>query len=389
MKKISFRLVAAMMAMLMAGATMLTSCDKDDDKDDNGDGGNSKYALVRTNISNVTTTTATLKSTFVKADGTEISKEEGEALMKADPHVGFCLVEGQGTPTTKDRTIDCTESIMEGHGTMTGTFEGLRPNTMYSVRAWATLKGSATFYGDVVTFRTHEEGQGGGGEEEGDDFINLVLKEINTVYTNGCKAKAYIDGFDGRTDIDVRLIQSFGFCIANEGSVPTVNDRVYEGTPNEKGSSFEAEIKDEQLKHNNWVIRAFLVYDEKIYYSNSRSFSTIDAEEEGEDELVISATNTTLNSISIYINGRGLNGQQVSTGKLYYIQTNENMEPAEIMQVGIELDVYQAVYEGHGEATVNIDGLMFGARHLVVGVVTYSNGEVIISNVVEARTQEL
>ena len=92
MKKISFRLVVAMMAMLMAGATMLTSCDKDDDKDDNGDGGNSKYALVRTNISNVTTTTATLKSTFVKADGTEISKEEGEALMKAVPHVGFCLV---------------------------------------------------------------------------------------------------------------------------------------------------------------------------------------------------------------------------------------------------------------------------------------------------------
>lgn len=41
MKKFSFRLAAAMMAMLMVGATMLIACDKDDDKDDDG-GSNNK-----------------------------------------------------------------------------------------------------------------------------------------------------------------------------------------------------------------------------------------------------------------------------------------------------------------------------------------------------------
>ena len=140
----------------------ITPTDNNQDPGDNDDPGNNDnpgdediaISLVNTQASNVGTTSATLSCRIVKSNEQNLTQAELTTLMSKNPTAGFCLVEGTGTPTKNNTTINCTQSAKQGNGSMSGTFSNLKAGTQYTVRAWFTKINGSTTYGSNSTFTT-------------------------------------------------------------------------------------------------------------------------------------------------------------------------------------------------------------------------------------------
>lgn len=144
MKKVNYLKV---LAVLMLFATIVTSCKKDDDET------TAELTVTTTDVTEITATTAKTGGTVAYDGTTEII-------------CGLCWSTNDA-PTLSDQYT--TRSIVEG--SFISEMTGLTAETVYYVRAYASLSGE-TVYGETKTFTTLANGGGGEDPEDGVAEVN-------------------------------------------------------------------------------------------------------------------------------------------------------------------------------------------------------------------------
>jgi len=108
-------------------------------------------SLTTNPASGITSTYASLSGTYSPTNATLSS-------------YGFAYSTTNTTPTTGDFTIASpSPSVSASTGVLSGTLSTLSPSVTYYVRAYASSPGSATVYGNTISFTTQSSGGGGGG----------------------------------------------------------------------------------------------------------------------------------------------------------------------------------------------------------------------------------
>lgn len=267
------------MAAIVAVISLVTlvACDKDDDKkqepkqEEQQPGGdtaatNVGVKIIGTQVANVGETYVTLLCWLARPDGEEFTSAESEAILAMNPQAGFCMVEGNGTPTLQDTVINCTESLIRG-GVMSGTFNNLRRGVKYTVRAWCTIA-DTTLYSENVTFTAQ----------------NMALSLVSPEASNISDISANVSGRfiratgRGLTPEEFEDLMSqhpqTGFCLVEGEGTPTIQDVVINcvESVNQNG---EMNGTFQDLKpRTKYTVRAWFTLNETTIYSDKISFTT-------------------------------------------------------------------------------------------------------------------
>ena len=112
-----------------------------------------------------------------------------------------------------------------------------------------------------------------GGEEKPVVEVVFIKPEVTKTFTDGLSVNSGIENYE-----EAKKAASFGgagFCIAEKGKTPTIDDKSFKAQFNIAKGSFVTEIHDESLKNGDWTLRAYAEYGNTVVYSEAVDFSVI------------------------------------------------------------------------------------------------------------------
>ena len=242
-----------LLAVLLTAGLAMTSCKKDDEENKGGETAETLSLLpAKTTVGTITETSAQITSGMDKQSG-EVTEKDILLAKTLSMKCGFCLVEGDGEPTISDTKIDCTESAISSMGkNMTGEFTGLKDNTKYTVRAWATYY-DKTFYGIPATFTTPKKPL---------SAVNVTDPVLSEITTTGFKAVSKIENYE--TLASEAKFGEIGFAIFK-----SAEDSILVKAEVSKEGELSATVNDKDLKGLEGLkVYAYAFYGDKVYHSS-------------------------------------------------------------------------------------------------------------------------
>ena len=216
---------------------------------------------------------------------------------------GFCWnKQGEGSPTTDSHI----HNVAISGNTMTTIIEGLEPNAVYQVRAYAT-NSDGVGYSDVTTIQT---------DEATAPVLSAIAQKESTDFSVILEANV--------TDSGTSPISKAGFCWSITNNTPTIDDTVNDLTAQLKDGKTTLNTALTDLASNTtYYIRAYATNEQGTSYSEVFTFKTAEAKA----PTLSAITQKEATDFSVTFEAEITDGGNSAVTKAGFCWSTENKEP--------------------------------------------------------------